>query len=60
MTDKHRQKLHAPWAYKGITILPASRNAYGIRWTANAHVGYTLRAETKEEMRRLITEALNK
>ncbi len=48
------------WEYKGVMILPANFNGSGIRWTANAHVGYTLKADTKQGMRELITEALSK
>lgn len=40
--------------YRGITIWPASRNASGIRWTANMGVGLTLKADTLAGMRELI------
>jgi len=49
--------MRKPWFYKGVTVLPADRNASGIRWTANAHIGITLKADTKEGMRALITKA---
>lgn len=46
------------WEYMGIVVLPADRNSAGIRWTANANAGYTLKADTKDGMRELIREAL--
>lgn len=45
------------WEYKGVVVFPAGLNSSGIRWSANAHVGMTLRADTKQGMRELITEA---
>ena len=48
------------WEYKGVMVLPADRNSAGIRWTANAHAGGTLKAETKAGMRVLITKALER
>ena len=42
-----------PWTYKGVTVLPADRNASGIRWTTNCG----LRSDTKDGMRKLITDA---
>lgn len=46
------------WIYRNVVVFPAGRNGSGIRWTANANVGYTLRSETKAQMRQLIKEAL--
>ena len=46
-----------PWEYKGVTVLPADRNSSGIRWTANAGIGCTLKADTKAGMRELINDA---
>jgi hypothetical protein len=43
------------WTYKSVIVFPASLNASGIRWTANCGVGYTLRADSKCEMRKLIS-----
>lgn len=45
------------WKYKSILVFPADRNGSGIRWTANTHTGETLRADTKEGMKKLITES---
>lgn len=42
------------WTYLGYNVYPADRNSAGIRWTANLGIGFTLRADTKEEMRKLI------
>jgi hypothetical protein len=48
---------YRPWEYKDVIVLPAGRNSSGIRWTANARLGVTLRADTKASMRELITAA---
>lgn len=48
------------WIYRGVFVLPAGRNAYGIRWTANAHVGSCLRADSKDGMRELIRDAIQR
>lgn len=50
-------KLPKSWTYKGVYVMPATRNASGIRWAAHAN-GAWLRADTKEGMRRLINDAL--
>lgn len=47
------------WTYKGITVFPARSNGSGIRWNANAGVGLTLKADTKQGMKDLINEHLN-
>ena len=43
------------WRYKGITVYRAAMNASGIRWYARIGTGQTLRANTKQGMRELIT-----
>lgn len=42
------------WTYKGIDVYRADVNSSGIRWYARTGTG-TLRADTKESMRSLIT-----
>ena len=44
-----------PWIYRGVVVLPADRNGSGIRWTANAGLGFTLKADSKASMRALIS-----
>jgi len=44
------------WLYKGVAIFPATINGSGIKWTANAGYGHTLRADTKQNMRELINQ----
>jgi hypothetical protein len=44
-----------PWTYKGIDVWPADRNSSGIRWYARVPNAPTLRADTKDGMRELIT-----
>jgi hypothetical protein len=46
------------WTYYGVTVFPASKNASGIRWSANIGIGVCLRADTKAGMRELIRAAL--
>lgn len=46
------------WIYRGVLVLPADRNAAGIRWCARMGLGYCLRTETKQQMRRMIAKAL--
>lgn len=47
------------WTYKGINVHPAALNGNGIRWWALTPNGQ-LRAETKENMRKLINQNVNK
>jgi hypothetical protein len=47
------------WTYKNVTVFPAPLNGSGIRWTANCGVGYSLRADSKSEMRKLINALPN-
>ncbi len=47
------------WTYKGVNVYPAEINSSGIRWYALGFGG-TLKADTKESMRQLITEAREK
>lgn len=50
-----------PWMYRGLWILPADRNSSGIRWTVWLEKdGLRLRAVTKDGMRALIREHLDK
>jgi hypothetical protein len=44
------------WTYKGVAVFPAGVNGSGVRWTANMGIGVCLRAASKRDMRRLITE----
>lgn len=46
-----------PWFYKGCCVLPADRNASGIRWSCRCF-GARLIADTKAGMRQLITRYL--
>jgi hypothetical protein len=50
-------KERKPWRYKGMDVFPADRNSSGIRWYARPGNGKVLRADTKDGMRQLITEA---
>lgn len=43
-----------PWDYMGISVVPADRNDMGIKWSTSLVSGTKLRADTKDEMRRLI------
>lgn len=48
------------WTYKGFNIYPAERNSSGIRWYCYDGSGICKKAETKEGMRSLINENLDK
>lgn len=51
--------MRKPWTYKGVDVFPADMNASGIRWYArNVGDAPTLRADTKQGMRDLITHTL--
>lgn len=58
MNETIKQTDRPMWTYKGINIYPADRNSSGIRWYARMGLGYALKADTKEGMRRLITAEL--
>lgn len=47
-----------PRIYRGVWIWPADRNSSGIRWTANAGIGITLKADTLAGIKELIRHAL--
>ena len=49
--------MTSPWTYKGVTVYPADLNSSGIRWYARTGAGICLRADTKQGIRALITEA---
>ncbi len=52
-----KQKLKG-WMYKGVEVWPADRNSSGIAWYARSIFSSpTLRADTKQGMRQLITHA---
>lgn len=48
------------WEYRGQVIFPANRNASGIRWNCSMKVGIILKTDTKQEMKELIRENLEK
>lgn len=48
------------WEHRGIVVFPAGPNSSGIHWTANAHTGYILKADTKQSMRDLIARELKR
>lgn len=50
----------SPWVYKGFNVYPAELNSSGIRWYAFSGLGAVLKADTKQGMRRLITEIKGK
>lgn len=54
-----KRKARTLWTYKGVNVFPADRNASGIRWYARMGLGFTLRADTKESMRHLITHEVD-
>jgi hypothetical protein len=43
------------WTYKHVDVWPADRNSAGIRWYARVPGAPVLRADTKADMRELIT-----
>ena len=47
------------WTYKGIDIFRADPNCSGIRWYAWTDAG-TLKADTKQGMRQLISDMANR
>lgn len=52
--------MRKPWTYKGVDVFPADMNASGIRWYArNVGDAPTLRADTKQGMRELVTSHIN-
>lgn len=53
------RKPPRPHIYRGIAILPADRNASGIRWTARMDDGTRLRADTLQGIKQMIADALN-
>lgn len=55
--ERRLQTDRPMWTYKGVIVHPAALNSSGIRWYALS-VNGGLRSDTKEGMRRLITEAL--
>lgn len=46
------------WTYKGLNVYRADPNGSGIRWYAWSPTYGMLRADSKESMRKLITETL--
>ncbi len=46
--------------YRNVVILPADKNASGIRWTARLHNGDRLRADTLQGIRQMIRNAQNR
>lgn len=46
------------WTYKGVYVMPASRNSSGIRWCCVGELH--LRSDTKAGMRELINDELKK
>lgn len=52
-----RRQSRGARTYRGVLITPADRNASGIRWTARAGTGCTLRADTLAGMRSMIRAA---
>lgn len=49
-----RESTLTPWNYMGISVVPADRNDMGIKWSTSLTSGTKLRADTKDEMRKLI------
>ena len=43
------------WTYKGIDVFRADPNSMGIRWYARTKTNGTLRADSKNSMRALIS-----
>jgi len=46
--------MRKPHLYRGVFILPADRNASGIRWSARMPNGDLLRAETLIDIKQFI------
>lgn len=53
-------KHNKVWTYYGVNIYPADPNSSGIRWYAYCGSGMALKADTKEGMRQLIRQSMNK